>query len=130
MIISRTPLRISFVGGGTDMEYFYKKYQGRVISMPIDKYIYIIVKKRFDEKIVLKYRKTEIVSSTEEIKHELSQLVLFDSNKENSNLIFGSAYGLSEIVVRQYLYRFLLGFKFSRILLFFIGNNSSFIYPL
>jgi len=71
MIISRTPLRISFVGGGTDMEYFYKKYQGRVISMPIDKYIYIIVKKRFDEKIVLKYRKTEIVSSTEEIKHEL-----------------------------------------------------------
>ena len=71
MIISRTPLRISFVGGGTDMKYFYKKYQGGVISMSIDKYIYIIVKKRFDEKIVLKYKKTEIVSSTEEIKHEL-----------------------------------------------------------
>jgi len=71
MVISRTPLRISFVGGGTDMDYFYKKHSGSVISAAIDKYIYILVKKRFDNKIVLNYRKRESVSSTSEIKHEL-----------------------------------------------------------
>ena len=46
MIISRTPLRISFVGGGTDMQYFYQRETGMVISASIDKYIYIIVKKK------------------------------------------------------------------------------------
>tara|TARA_Y100000768_G_scaffold278060_1_gene213415 strand:- start:561 stop:1520 length:960 start_codon:yes stop_codon:yes gene_type:complete len=71
MIISRTPLRISFVGGGTDMEYFYRKEAGMVISAAIDKYIYIIVKKRFDKKIVLNYSKREIVNTTSEIKHQL-----------------------------------------------------------
>ena len=75
-------------------------------------------------------KKDENLHIIHEIKHELSQLILFDSNKENSNLIFGSAYEISEIVVRQYLYRSLLGFTFSRILLFSLGKNSSFIYPL
>lgn len=71
MIISRTPLRISFVGGGTDMQYFYQRETGMVISASIDKYIYIIVKKRFDKKIVLNYSKREIVDSTNEIRHQL-----------------------------------------------------------
>ena len=76
MIISRTPLRISFVGGGTDMKYFYNQTPGSVISMPIDKYIYIIVKKRYDKKIVLNYSKREIVSSTKKIKHTLIKACL------------------------------------------------------
>ena len=53
MIISRTPLRISFVGGGTDIDYFYKKNNGSVISAAIDKYMYIMVKKRYDKKSII-----------------------------------------------------------------------------
>lgn len=90
MIISRTPLRISFVGGGTDMKYFYKNHDGSVISMAIDKYIYIIVKKRYDKKIVLNYRKREIVSSVKEIKHNLFReclkLVNIDSGIEITSI--------------------------------------------
>tara|TARA_B100000123_G_scaffold244565_1_gene199996 strand:- start:679 stop:1629 length:951 start_codon:yes stop_codon:yes gene_type:complete len=71
MIISRTPLRVSIAGGGTDMEYFYSRYSGKVISFSINKYIYIIVKSRIDEKIVLNYKEREIVDSVEEIKHGL-----------------------------------------------------------
>jgi len=71
MIISRTPLRISLVGGGTDMKYFYSKTPGKVISLSIDKYIYIIVKKRFDKKIVINYSKREIVNDINEIKHSI-----------------------------------------------------------
>ena len=71
MTISRTPLRISFVGGGTDMKYFYKKIPGKVISLSINKYIYIIVKKRFDNKIVLNYSKREVVQDINDIKHEI-----------------------------------------------------------
>ena len=76
MIISRTPLRVSFVGGGTDIDYFYKKHNGSVISTAIDKYIYITVKKRFDKKIVLNYRKRESVFSVHEIQHELIKACL------------------------------------------------------
>ena len=76
MIISRTPLRVSFVGGGTDMKYFYKQTPGSVISMAIDKYIYIIVKKRYDKNIVLNYSEREIVSSVKEIKHTLIKACL------------------------------------------------------
>tara|TARA_Y100000741_G_scaffold343194_1_gene306820 strand:+ start:396 stop:1358 length:963 start_codon:yes stop_codon:yes gene_type:complete len=71
MIISRTPLRISLVGGGTDMKYFYSKIPGKVISLSINKYIYIIVKKRFDKKIVVNYTKREIVDNIDDIKHSL-----------------------------------------------------------
>ena len=71
MIISKTPLRISFVGGGSDLKEFYQHRQGKVISASIDKYIYVIVKKRFDNKIVLNYTHREIVDSADEINHEL-----------------------------------------------------------
>jgi len=84
MIISRTPLRISFVGGGTDMDYFYKKHNGAVISAAIDKYIYLIVKKRYDKKIVLNYRKRESVHSINEIQHELIKSALELLNINNS----------------------------------------------
>ena len=58
------------------MDYFYKKHNGAVISAAIDKYIYIIVKKRYDKKIVLNYRKRESVHSINEIKHELIKSAL------------------------------------------------------
>ena len=71
MIISKTPLRISLIGGGTDLKDFYKKNLGHVISTTIDKYIYVIVKERFDDLIVLHYTDNEIVNEVRKIKHEL-----------------------------------------------------------
>jgi len=54
MIITKTPLRISFVGGGTDLKCFYKDYGGAVVNAAIDKYVYIVVKKRLlDNNIML-----------------------------------------------------------------------------
>ena len=71
MIISQTPLRISFVGGGTDIKAYYGVYGGQVISASIDKYIYVIVKKRYDNLVVLHYTENEIVSKVADIKHEI-----------------------------------------------------------
>lgn len=71
MIISRTPLRISFAGGGSDLPAFYKKYPGAVLSTAIDKYIFITVNKKFDNKIRISYSKTEIVENIKDIKHDL-----------------------------------------------------------
>lgn len=71
MVISKTGLRISLCGGGTDIESFYSLYGGMVISCTIDKYVYVIVKERFDDLIVLNYTQHEIVNSVKDIKHEL-----------------------------------------------------------
>jgi len=72
MIISRTPLRVSFFGGGTDMPSFYKNHgYGAVLSTAIDKYIYVIINKKFDSKIRISYSETEIVDKIKDIKHEL-----------------------------------------------------------
>ncbi|MCD6177968.1 hypothetical protein J7K03_01750 [bacterium] len=76
MIISQTPFRISFVGGGTDFEDFYRKYPGRVLSTSIDKYIYIAVNKKFDDRIRISYSKTENVKDIEEIEHPIAKAVL------------------------------------------------------
>lgn len=71
MIISRTPLRISFAGGGSDLPSFYRKEQGAVLSTAIDKHIYVTVNKKFDRKIRASYSVTEIVENVGEVKHEL-----------------------------------------------------------
>ncbi len=70
MIMSRTPLRITFVGGGTDIPAYYREYgSGAVVSASINKYIYVAVNKKFDSKIRVSYSVTEIVDTVEEIKH-------------------------------------------------------------
>ncbi|HEX6287607.1 MAG TPA: hypothetical protein VFZ66_00375 [Herpetosiphonaceae bacterium] len=71
MIISRTPLRISFAGGGSDLPAFYREEPGAVVSTAIDKYIYINVNKHFDHKIRASYSITEIVDSADELRHDL-----------------------------------------------------------
>ncbi|MBI4423769.1 MAG: GHMP kinase [Elusimicrobia bacterium] len=71
MIISRTPLRISLAGGGTDLAEFYRSGSGAVVSTAIDKYMYITVNRYFDDSIILKYSKTELVRSVEEVQHPL-----------------------------------------------------------
>ena len=71
MIITQTPLRISFFGGGTDFSEFYCQEEGCVLSSAIDKYIYVIVKRRFDQMIRVGYTLTEMVASVDELQHEL-----------------------------------------------------------
>ncbi len=71
MIITQTPLRISFAGGLTDLPDFYERHGGCVVSSTIDKYIYVIINERFDDKIYINYSKKEIVDSVDEIKHDL-----------------------------------------------------------
>lgn len=72
MIISRTPLRISFAGGGSDLPDYYRKHGGAVLSTTIDKYIYIAVHRYFSSnQSLLKYSKTELVNSNDEIQHPL-----------------------------------------------------------
>ncbi len=71
MIISRTPLRVSFVGGGSDLPAFYQNEPGAVVSTAIDKYIYITVNRKFDRKLRVSYSVTEMVDHVWEVKHEL-----------------------------------------------------------
>jgi len=71
MIITQTPLRISLFGGGTDFREFFRQHSGAVLSMGIDKYIYVIVKERFDDKIYINYSRKEIVDSVDQIQHGL-----------------------------------------------------------
>lgn len=72
MIITRTPFRISFCGGGSDLPDYYHKYGGCVISTSINKYMYIVSHKSFfPHQTVLKYSETEIVEDLSDIKHKI-----------------------------------------------------------
>jgi len=76
MIISRTPTRISFAGGGSDMAAYYRRHGGAVISTAIKKYIYIAVNRKFDNRLRLSYSKTEEVGHVSEIEHRLFRATL------------------------------------------------------
>ena len=77
MIISRTPFRISFAGGGSDLPSFYHRTTGAVLSTSIDKYMYIAIHPFFDQKkIQLKYSKTELVDCIDDIHHPIFREVL------------------------------------------------------
>jgi D-glycero-alpha-D-manno-heptose-7-phosphate kinase len=71
MVISRTPLRVSFVGGGSDLPAFADAYGGAVLSTTIDKFVYVVVTERFEEEIRVSYSQTEIVDNVNRLKHEL-----------------------------------------------------------
>jgi D-glycero-alpha-D-manno-heptose-7-phosphate kinase len=71
MIITQTPLRIGLLGGGTDLPGYYRTHGGRVLNCALDKYVYVIVKQRFDDDIYVNYSKKEIVSRVEDLEHEL-----------------------------------------------------------
>tara|TARA_Y100000034_G_scaffold90329_1_gene108811 strand:+ start:219 stop:1214 length:996 start_codon:yes stop_codon:yes gene_type:complete len=72
MIITKTPLRITFAGGGSDMASYYMEHPATCISATINKYVYVLVKKRFDDKVYLKYSDNEVVdvNSIDEIRHD------------------------------------------------------------
>ncbi|MFC2122900.1 GHMP kinase [Bacteroidota bacterium] len=72
MIITRTPFRISFAGGGTDLPDFYRVEAGAVVSTAINKYMYVIVNQRFTDTIrVSYYSRTELVDTVDEVKHPI-----------------------------------------------------------
>jgi D-glycero-alpha-D-manno-heptose-7-phosphate kinase len=75
MIITQTPLRLSFLGGGTDFPEYYagpdNSQGGSVVGVAMDKYIYVIVKERFDERIYVNYSQKEIVDRVDDLQHDL-----------------------------------------------------------
>jgi D-glycero-alpha-D-manno-heptose-7-phosphate kinase len=71
VIIVQTPLRISFFGGGTDFPSYYRMEGGCVLSSAINKYIFVTIKERFDQKLRIGYTQTEMVDNVDEIQHEL-----------------------------------------------------------
>jgi len=71
MIISRTPLRMSFVGGGSDLPSFYRKHGGAVVSTAINKFVYITLNEKFDHRVRVSYSRTEEADSVAEIQHPL-----------------------------------------------------------
>lgn len=79
MLITKTPFRVSFCGGGSDMEAFYEKYGGCVLSTSINKYMYISIHPYFNEKqTLLKYSENELVDDIREINHKIFHQVLAD----------------------------------------------------
>jgi D-glycero-alpha-D-manno-heptose-7-phosphate kinase len=71
MIITRSPLRISLGGGGTDLPSYYREHGGFLIAGAIDKFVYITLHETFMPEILVRYSKTEAVSRAEEIKHPI-----------------------------------------------------------
>jgi D-glycero-alpha-D-manno-heptose-7-phosphate kinase len=71
MIITRSPLRISLGGGGTDLPSYYRDHTGFVISAAIDKYVYITIHETFVPDLIIKYSKMERVATVEEIQHPI-----------------------------------------------------------
>ncbi len=83
MIISETPLRISLAGGGTDLPNYYLENEGFVLSTAIDKYLYVIIKERFDDLIYVDYSRKEIVNNINEIQHDLVREAAKITNMDN-----------------------------------------------
>ena len=71
MIGTRTPFRVSFAGGGSDLKEFYSRHPGCVLSTTINKYMFIFVHPFFDERIQVKYSRTELVNDVSEINHPI-----------------------------------------------------------
>lgn len=71
MIVVETPLRLSFLGGGTDFDDFYLTHGGAVLSTVINKCVYLIIKERFDNMIYVNYSRKEIVDRVDKLEHEL-----------------------------------------------------------
>jgi D-glycero-alpha-D-manno-heptose-7-phosphate kinase len=86
MIITRSPLRISLGGGGTDLPSYYKRHTGFLIAAAIDKYIYLTLHKTFVQELIIKYSQMERVRTVADIQHPLIREALLLLNIEASNL--------------------------------------------
>jgi D-glycero-alpha-D-manno-heptose-7-phosphate kinase len=83
MIVTRSPLRISLGGGGTDLPSYYREHEGFLIAAGIDKYVYIMLHHRFVPRILLKYSRLEEVASVDEIQHPLIREALRMTGADN-----------------------------------------------
>ena len=83
-----SPLRISFVGGGTDMPFYYKKYRGEVITTAINKYTWVFINKWQNKNLLLKYSKSELVDSKKKIKHRLIKEIMKNYNINGLDINF------------------------------------------
>jgi D-glycero-alpha-D-manno-heptose-7-phosphate kinase len=71
MIISRTPLRVSLFGGGSDLPAYYRRHGGAVLSTAIDKSVYVTVSRKFDDAVRVSYSRTEEVAHASAVEHPL-----------------------------------------------------------
>src|SRR4029079_18461673 len=90
MIITRSPLRVSLGGGGTDLPSYYRRHGGFLMAAAIDKYIYITVHRRFVDGFLLKYSHLEEVSSIDEIEHPIIREALKLAGVSERNLEIAS----------------------------------------
>src|SRR6187431_449538 len=86
MIITRSPLRISLGGGGTDLPSYYREHSGFLIAAAIDKYVYINVHRRFSEGFLLKYSQLEEAAAIDDVKHPIIREALRLVNIQERNL--------------------------------------------
>lgn len=82
--MSKTPLRVSFVGGGSDLRKFYQKHKGATVSMGINMYVYVILNKGFDNSIKINHSKIEHVTDLYNVKHPLVRTILHESGINKS----------------------------------------------
>lgn len=90
MIISRTPVRLPFGGGGTDLPSYYSKYESFFVSAAINKYIYITVNRMFEDNFLIKYSKTERVDKPDDVEHpiirEALKMLRIEKNTEITSM--------------------------------------------
>ena len=88
MIITRTPFRVSFAGGGSDLPSFYRKHEGCVLSTSINKYMYVVIHPTFNRKeTVVKYNKTETVDNIRHIQHPIARQLLLDHGLDGVEIV-------------------------------------------
>jgi D-glycero-alpha-D-manno-heptose-7-phosphate kinase len=88
MIITRTPFRISFAGGGSDLPSFYRQHEGCVLSTTINKYMYVVIHPTFNrDETVVKYSKTETVTNIRQINHPIARQLLLDHKLDGVEIV-------------------------------------------
>ena len=88
MIITRTPFRVSFAGGGSDLPSFYHRHEGCVLSTSINKYMYVTIHPSFNRtETVIKYSKTESVQDIHKIQHPIARQLLLDNNLDGVEVV-------------------------------------------
>jgi D-glycero-alpha-D-manno-heptose-7-phosphate kinase len=90
MIITRSPLRVSLGGGGTDLPSYYSEHGGFLVAAAIDKYVYITLNTTFTPKILLKYSKLELVQSVAEIDHPIIREAMLAVGQSDPHLEIAS----------------------------------------
>jgi len=90
MILTRTPMRLSLFGGGTDLPAYYRLSPGRVLGGAIDRYLHVTLSPRFDGKTRVSYSQTELVADPRDLQHDLARAVLVKAKVSGVDVAFFS----------------------------------------